>query len=168
MYGLLWTFVESVGAFFPNIRPDGWGQYALLVLPAVAYGSWRAWPIAKVTLTVPHSDSLLCVEFGDIWKKQGCIAIQVNEYFDSILGNHVSPNSLHGQFIRDVMRGRSDEFDKLVSTALVGHPFDQVSRPTGNTKRFKIGTTASIDGNSPVNTVLDEVGDQSLIWSSRS
>jgi hypothetical protein len=87
----------------------------------------------------------LCVEFGDIWKTQGCVALQVNEYFDSLLGNHVSTNSLHGQFIRDVMKGRSDEFDRLVSAALTGQPFVQVQRPSGNTRRFKIGTTAAVD-----------------------
>jgi len=144
-YGLLWTFVESIGAFFPTIKPDGWTQYALLILPSVAFGAWSAWPLRKVSLTVPHSDSELCVEFGDIWKTQGCVALQVNEYFDSLLGNHVSTNSLHGQFIRDVMKGRSDEFDKLVSAALTGQPFVQVQRPSGNTRRFKIGTTAAID-----------------------
>ena len=34
--------------------------------------------------------------------------------------------------------------------------------------RPDISTAGFGDGNSPVNTVLDEVGDQSLIWSSRS
>lgn len=144
-YGLLWTFVESVGTFFSQIKPDGLAQYAFLVVPSIAFGVWRAWPVSKVELTVPNSDSVLCIEFGDIWEKRHCIAIPVNEYFDSLLGDHVSPNSLHGQFIRDVLRSQSADFDAHVARALTNQPFDDVPRTSGNSKRYKIGTTASID-----------------------
>ncbi|MBC3808355.1 hypothetical protein H8K52_13455 [Undibacterium seohonense] len=144
-YGLFWTLVESVGAFFSQIKPDGILQYSFLVLPSVVYGVWRAWPISRVELAVPNSDTVLCIEFGDIWKKQGCVAIQVNEFFDSLLGNHVSPNSLHGQFIRDVLRSQSSDFDRYVTQALSNVPSEHVPRTSGNTKRYKIGTTAAID-----------------------
>lgn len=144
-YGLLWTLVESFGAFFPEIKPDGILQYSFLVLPSVAFGIWRARPVSRVELTVPNSDTVLCIEFGDIWKKRGCIAIQVNEFFDSLLGNHVSPNSLHGQFIRDVLRSQSSNFDSYVTRALSNVPFEEVARTSGNIKRYKIGTTAAID-----------------------
>lgn len=144
-YGLLWTFVESVGACFSFIKPNGLLGYALLVVPSVAFGLWRAWPVSRVELPVPNSDSVLCIEFGNIWEKNGCIAIQVNEYFDSLLGDHVSPNSLHGQFIRNVLRGQSTDFDTYVTRALANESFDVVPRTSGNSKRYKIGTTASID-----------------------
>lgn len=144
-YGLFWTLVESVGAFFSQIKPDGILQYSFLVLPAVVYGVWRAWPASRIELVVPNSDTVLCIEFGDIWRKQGCIAIQVNEFFDSLLGNHVSPNSLHGQFIRDVLKSQSSDFDKYVTQALANVPAEQVQRASGNTKRYDIGTTAAID-----------------------
>jgi hypothetical protein len=144
-YGVLWTIVESVSACFSQIKPHGLLGYALLVIPSVAVGAWRAWPVSKVELAVPNSDSVICIEFGDIWEKTGCIAIQVNEYFDSLLGDHVSPNSIHGQFIRDVLRGQSADFDTYVSRALSDEPFETVPRPSGNPKRYRIGTTASID-----------------------
>lgn len=144
-YGLLWTIVDSVGAFFPKIKPEGIYQYLLLILPSIAFAAWRAWPLSRTELTIPNSDSVLSIEFGDIWKKQGCVAIQVNEFFDSQLGDHVSTNSLHGQFIRDVLRGQSAHFDEYVSKALAIEPFENVPRPSGNTKRYRIGTTASID-----------------------
>jgi len=144
-YGLFWTLVESVGAFFSQVKPDGIVQYSLLVLPSVVYGIWRARPISRVELVVPNSDTVLCIEFGDIWSKQGCVAIQVNEFFDSLLGNHVSPNSLHGQFIQNVLRSQSSDFDKYITKALANAPFENVSRTSGNMKRYKIGTTAAID-----------------------
>ena len=144
-YGLIWTFIESVGAFFPAIKPDGLGQYLFLVILSIGVGIWRAWPVSRIELTVPHSDSVLAIEFGDLFDKKGCIAIQVNEFFDSLLGDHVSPNSLHGQVIRDLFRSQSTAFNQQVSKALDAEPFEIVPRATGNTKKYKIGTTASID-----------------------
>ncbi len=144
-YGLAWTLVDSIGAFFPDVKPEGWRQYGVLALVAFAYGARQAWPRMSIELTVPFSDSVVRVEFGDLWTKSGCIAIQVNEFFDSQLGNHVSPNSLHGQFIRDTLRGQSAEFDRLVNLALAAVPFDQVQRTSGNTRRYRTGTTACID-----------------------
>ena len=144
-YGLLWTLVESIGAFFSEIKPEGLAQYALLFVPSIVFGVWRAWPVSRVELTVPNSDSVLCIEFGDVFENDGCIAIQVNEYFDSLLGDNVSPNSLHGQFIRDILRSQSAEFDAHVTRALAAEPFENVPRKSGNSKKYKIGTTASVD-----------------------
>jgi len=144
-YGLLWTLVESIGFFFQQIKPEGLAQYALLIFPSIAFGVWRTWPVSKVEFTVPNSDSVLCIEFGNVFEKGSCIAIQVNEYFDSILGDHVSPNSLHGQFIRDILRNQSADFDSHVARALAAEPFENVPRKSGNSKKYKIGTTASVD-----------------------
>jgi hypothetical protein len=147
-YGVLWTLIESVSAFIDHWKPTGIVAYGALVLVSIAIGLWRALPVRRIEIRVPNSDSSISVEFGDILTKTGCVAIQVNEYFDSILGNHVSTNSLHGLFIRDVLGGQSATFDSLVQTALVTAPFDLVTRQSGNTRRYKIGTTASVDINS--------------------
>ena len=147
-YGALWTAIESVSAFEDKLKPTGAAAYCVLILLSIALGAWRAWPARRVEIRIPTSDSSIVVEFGDIFLKDGCMAIQVNEFFDSLLGQHVSPHSLHGQFIRDVLGGQSESFDALVTSALAGVPFDTVSRPSGNTKRYPIGTTASVDVNS--------------------
>ena len=143
-YGAIWTLVESISAFLPQIKPEG-KYYLILIIPSVIWGLWRAWPVSRIELTVPNSDTILCIEFGDLFDKGGCIAIQVNEFFDSQLGDHVSPHSLHGKFISNLLRGQSVEFDKLVFLALSTEPFECVDRTSGNKKKFKIGTTASVD-----------------------
>jgi len=144
-YGLAWTLIESIGAFFPEVKPEGWKQYGALIFLSLSYGLQQAWPRKSVELDVPFSDSIIRIEFGDLWKKKGCIAIQVNEFFDSQIGDHVSVNSLHGQFITNTLRGQSAEFDRLIGLALVNKPFEQVKRTGGNTRRFRIGTTACVD-----------------------
>lgn len=147
-YGALWTVIESVSAFEDKLRPTGAAAYGVLILLSIGVGSWRAWPARRVEIRIPASDSSIAVEFGDIFSKDGCIAIQVNEFFDSLLGQHVSPHSLHGLFISDVLGGQSASFDALVASALAGVPFETVPRPNGNPKRYHIGTTASVDVNS--------------------
>ena len=147
-YGALWTTVESLSAFIETMKPSGWRSYGTLILFSLGYGLWKSWPVRKIEIRVPNSDSSLNIEFGDLFKMHGCIAIQVNEYFDSLLGNHVSTNSLHGLFIRDILGGQSATFDSLVSKALSTTPSEIVKRSTGNTHRYSIGTTAAIDINS--------------------
>lgn len=147
-YGALWTVLESVSAFEDKLKPTGAVAYGVLILLSVAVGGWRAWPVRRVEIRIPTSDSSIAVEFGDIFSKDGCIAIQVNEFFDSLLGEHVSPHSLHGLFIRNVLGGQSVSFDALVTSALADVPFATVPRPNGNSKRYQIGTTASVDVNS--------------------
>lgn len=46
------------------------------------------------------------------------------------------------------MGGQSTSFDTLISAALAGEPYEVAQRPNGNQKRYKIGTTASVDVNS--------------------
>lgn len=146
-YGALWTVIESFSAFVETLKPSGVCAYAMLAGASMLAGAWKAWPAGRIELPIPGTDSSIAVEFGDIFSKKGCIAIQVNEYFDSRLGEHVSPNTLHGMFIRDVLGGQSASFDALVSAALAGVPHEEVPRQDGNTRRYKIGTTASIDVN---------------------
>ena len=147
-YGALWTIIESASAFEDKLKPTGAVAYGVLILLSVAVGIWRTWPARRIEIRIPTSDSSIAVEFGNILSKTGCIAIQVNEFFDSLLGEHVSPNSLHGQFIRDVLGGQSASFDSLIASALAGVPYEDVTRPNGNSKRYRIGTTASVDVNS--------------------
>ena len=147
VYGGIWTVIESLSVFIERLKPSGLLHYVCLLGVSAFVGIWRAWPSASTEIAVPNSDSSVAIEFGDIFKKTGCIAIQVNDFFDSVLGDHISPNSLHGKFIRDILGGLPDSFNRLVAQALSGVPHEQVVRSSGNTLRYKIGTTASVDVN---------------------
>lgn len=146
-YGALWTLAESFSAFVPDHKPEGLFQYSALILVCVGIGLWRAWPRQSVEIDVPNSDSSLVIKFGDIFKTDGCIAIPVNEFFDSQIGNHVAQSSLHGQLITNLLGGQSAAFDSLVSSALATQPCNVVARSSGNARQYKIGTTATIEIN---------------------
>ena len=147
-YGALWTVVESFGAFFENSEPGGILGYAAIVFFSVVFGIWRCWPKNHIELQIPGSDSSIEITFGDIFKGGSVIVIPVNEYFDGLLGDHVSKKSLHGQFIKNVLGGQSDTFDRLTSNALKSvEPKEHVQRDSGRTSKYPIGTVAKVDIN---------------------
>ena len=60
---------------------------------------------------------------------------------------HVSENSLHGTFIKDVLGGQSSAFFDLTSEALESVEAEEVERKSGHIKKYPIGTVASVDVN---------------------
>lgn len=146
-YGILWTTIVSFGFFFKNSKPEGVYWYASIVFASVVIGLWRCWPRQHVKLKIPASDSSIEIKFGDIFEGEGVVVIPVNEYFDGSLGDHVSENSLHGLFIRDVLGGQSNAFFDLTSKALESVVAEEVQRNSGRSKKYPIGTVACVDIN---------------------
>lgn len=87
------------------------------------------------------------IKFGNIFDSGAVVVIPVNEFFDGELGDHVSENSLHGQFIKGVLGGQSQSFYDLTSDALAGvKPKEKgVARSSGQCDRYTIGTVARVD-----------------------
>ena len=146
-YGVLWTTIVSFGFFFKNSKIEGAYWYVAIVLASVVTGLWRCWPREHVKLQIPASDSSIEIRFGDIFEGVGVVVIPVNEYFDGSLGDHVSENSLHGLFIRDVLGGQSNAFFDLTSEALESAVATNVQRESGREKKYPIGTVACVDIN---------------------
>ena len=134
-------------AFLPRLKPEGPGLYGALWFVSAVGGLWRAWPTRRIDLPIPASDSSLEVRFGDVFEGAGVIVIPVNEYFDGEIGDYVSPNSLHGQFIQNVLKGQSKTFVDLTSQALANVVPAQadVERQGGRCDRYAIGTVARVD-----------------------
>ena len=93
-YGFLWTAVDSFGNFFRNSKPEGFGWYSALIFISVVCALWKSRIRKRIELQVPLSDSSIELLYGDIFEGTGVIVIPVNEYFDGLLGDHVSENSL--------------------------------------------------------------------------
>ena len=148
-YGGLWVGVESIGAFFQFLRPEGLVWYGALVVLSVVGGVWRSWPTRRIEFPIPGSDSSFEIRSGDVFEGAGVIVIPVNEYFDGELGDHVSERSLHGRFIRDVLAGQAKTFGDLTGRALAGVTPEErgVRRASGRRDRYAIGTVARVDLN---------------------
>lgn len=144
-HGVIWAITRPLMAFFPDLVIGGF-YYTIMVAVSVIYGLWRCWPRNHVELSIPASDSSIEITFGDIFEGDGITVIPVNEYFDGLLDDrHVSENSLHGKFIRDVLGGQSQSFYNLISPGLESIPAKHVAREKGREKQYPIGTVARAD-----------------------
>ena len=148
-YGALWLAVESVSAFFISLKPEGVIWYSALLVLAALGGVWRACPTRRIEFPIPGSDSSFEIRIGNVFDGTGVVVIPVNEYFDGELGDHVSEQSLHGRFIRDVLAGQSKTFVDLTSKALAAVAPEEsgVLRPNGRRDKYAIGTVARVDLN---------------------
>jgi Domain of unknown function (DUF6430) len=143
-YSVMWTALEPSSFLFPTLKPEGGKPFAAMLSFAVAFGVFRSFPKQATKLRIKSINTTIEVSFGDLFHSQSSKIISVNEFFDSELGDHVSERSVHGQFIRRYFSGHPASFNELVDAELRGMPNDEVSRTTGRTKRYPIGTTAVI------------------------
>ena len=144
-YAMAWTLVEPLFDFFPSLKLEGFPQYLGLVIFGLIFAWWRTFPSENATIRLKNTNTSIEVVFGDIFDKSGHKVIPVNEYFDSEIGDPVSPLSLHGKFIQGVLGGRSSILDELVDTRLNVVPHELVPRQQGRGKKFPIGTTLMHD-----------------------
>jgi hypothetical protein len=143
-YSSLWTVIESVSNFFPDVKLQGAIYYLALVAISISIASALAYQRRLIKFRVGNSNTTIKVYFGDLFEQSGHLAIPVNEYFDSELGLPVSPKSLHGMVIDRFFGGHPASFDQLVTSDLASTPAQTISRSTGKTYKYEIGTTASI------------------------
>ena len=148
-YGALWLAVEPISVFFGSLKPTGLAGYGVLVALAAIVGIIRVWPRERIEFPIPASDSFFELTFGNIFDGSAVVVIPVNDFFDGEIGDHVSPNSLHGQFINDVLGGQSQSFFDLTGAALAdtrSEP-EHIVRSSGRCDRYAIGTVARVDVN---------------------
>ena len=147
VYGAFWLVVESLSWFFEFTKPGGWSRFGVFLAAVVICALYRARPTTRVAFPIPGSGSTLEIKFGDIFDGGMVVVIPVNDFFDGEIGDHVSENSLHGQFIKDVLGGQSQSFFALTSQALAGvkPKEERVERPSGRRDRYTIGTVARVD-----------------------
>jgi hypothetical protein len=69
----------------------------------------------------------------------------VNEYFDSAIGRPVSPESMHGYFIKNILGNKKEIFDDAVNKSLKGISSIHRARNIGKQEIYPIGTTAVLE-----------------------
>ena len=145
-YGASWTIAEPLGAVLEKWNPSGiW--YGAMVSTSIIVGLWKCRPRRNIEFKIPGSDSSIRIEFGDVFQSDNVVVIPVNEYFDGLLGDHVSERSLHGQFIKNVLGGQARAFYDLISKDLQNISSEEVHRERGRCSKYPIGTVARADVN---------------------
>ena len=146
-YSVIWTVVASTSRLLSisAIKPRSFLTFAVMVAASLAWGVYRTLPKRSISARIKSPDIAITVCFGDIFDTDGLRVIPVNEYFDSELGDHVSPHSLHGKLIERRFNGHSALFDSLVDEDLAAVTRQRIARTSGREQRYPIGTTARID-----------------------
>lgn len=139
--------MESVAFFYPILPLQEASRYVVFISLSIIISVIRVRQPRHVSIKVNTSDTTLNIYYGDIFNQKGYIAISVNEYFDSELGDPVSENSLHGIVIKEYFSGYPESFDNAVSQDLNGIQHEVIERERGNTKKYPIGTTAKVIAN---------------------
>lgn len=139
-YSVIWAMVEPFMTFIIK-EPPGIIMYLLMVLTSMIAGVLVSVPRKELALKIKNTDTQVRILFGDLFDMDGTIVIPANEFFDSEIGEPVSPKSLHGKFINKILGGQSNSFDAFVESSLQNIKYETVQRPQGKQRRYPIGTT---------------------------
>ena len=159
-----WSLIEPLQAFFTGLPVAGLSRFLTLAAIAIAVGAARVAPSNRKTASIPGTTSRITIAYGDLFSERGIIAVPVNEFFDSALGAHISPRSIHGQVISRLFDGDTKRFDAATDTALESVPSVNVARTSGRTRKYPPGTSAFLPLGKPsvIAFVLTETDLESL------
>jgi hypothetical protein len=104
-----------------------------------------SWPLSKINLKITNKFDVN-IYYDDLFNQNGIIIIPVNEYFDTLVDEKIiSSSTLHGQFIKEIFGGNTEELELLIKKELEKHEEKAIiERPRGNCKKYNLGTTISV------------------------
>jgi hypothetical protein len=144
-FSVIFTIIKGVNQFFPGVKVEGPFAFAAIIVGSAIFGLQKVWKPSSIKIKVANSDTSIEVLFGDLFCQDGIRTIAVNEFFDSALGKPVSEKSLHGIFLNKCFGGYPQPFDKQIDEQLAHELHEEISRPEGKTKKYKIGATAMLN-----------------------
>ena len=142
--GAMWTATEVLDFFLELDRAQRAWMLPVYLIVAAAVGLVLGRRPRSVEFIIPGTDTSVEIAVGDLFARPGCRAISVNEFFDTALPDHVSPNSLHGRFLTTYYDHQSANARSAIDAGLEGHSYVEVDRRSGATRRYQIGTTAEV------------------------
>jgi hypothetical protein len=132
-----------ISIYFENINK--YWFLLIFLFPSIFIAFLRTFPKNSIVIKLRNTNAIINIKFGDIFNENGNIAIAVNEYFDSEIGSPVSPESIHGHFIKSVLGNRQELFDSAVYKSLKGISSTYHMRNFGKQEIYPIGTTAVLE-----------------------
>lgn len=145
-FTLLWTFIEPVLGL-TNIELKGWISIIIFVLIGIFIATFKIIPSKEIEFRLKNTNTKIKILYGDLFKTESNKIISVNEYFDSEIGKLVSPNSVHGLFIKNILGGHKETFDKSVERYLCEYKNEYKERKEGKKFIYPIGSTAVVEFN---------------------
>jgi hypothetical protein len=146
-FGVLSAVVGTIGALFPDaFRTQGWVYLGVLLLVAVVWAGWRAFPRMSYErhFAVPNTTIRLIV--GDLFEQDGHLVIGTCDTFDTEIPNVIATTSVQGQMLLREYAGDLKRLDCDLDETLSNYAATQVEsardKPKGKLSRYPIGTVA--------------------------
>ena len=156
-FGVLITFADAS----LNVVPDesklhGWlhqivhmpfdkpAPILILILILIIIATIAHWPKTKAVYKDNRTDLTVIVECCDLFQQDGLKVIHAVDTFDTALGTIISPNSVHGLFLKKAQQAHVD-VDEAISRALKGiEPASEDPELPGKTLRYPLGTVCPV------------------------
>lgn len=145
--GVLWTiteiaqFVSSAAKTF--LEGHAASYLIIAVVGFVAVFFVKVFEPRQVSFAIPLTDTKVTLKFADMFKEDADVVVAVNEYFDSEIGQRVSPRSIHGQLVQQWFSSEA-EFRQRVDAALANVSAETTGRSPGPDAAYPLGTTVRI------------------------
>ena len=106
--GALWVIANPAAVLIPQIKPEGWGWYVAYLVVGVVVGAWQIRRKKMLKIPVEGRNTTIRVREGDLFHGPGVKVIPVNDRMSSTIGHAVAQQSVHGQFLMQVVRHRDE------------------------------------------------------------
>jgi hypothetical protein len=148
-YTLLWAIAEPLFSILKFDTTNCKGICLVIYgLISLIIALFSIWPKKFVDFKFKNTNTNVEILFGDLFQSEGHKVIPVSQYFDSKIGKPVSPRSVHGLYIQNILGGHSNILDEAVKQQLSGKEIEISRRPEGLNNKYPIGTTITISHNS--------------------
>ncbi len=141
-----------------------WIFIILIFITPFLFAIYEAFPVTEMNVVLDDVGTTIKVQFGDLFKCEGMIAIGVNDYFDTEIKNGIiSPSSLHGMFIKNIVKKKIKTLEACLDKelALEKGTFND-KRKEGRKMKYSVGTTVVYpqDKNDYLLTAISEMNEE--------
>lgn len=116
----------------------------ILLLLIVVIATIANWPVTRAVYKDSMSDIKVIVECCDLFQQQGMRVIHSVDTFDTALGTIISPNSVHGHFLKQCKQSNIDidtEIDNALKNISAEREDDDLP---GRKLRYPLGTVCPV------------------------
>lgn len=147
--GGLWLLTE-IGTFISinvrNFLELHSGSYlATAIAGSILAFLVRVYEPRKVSFEIPTTQIRVTLKFSDLFDEPCDIAVAVNEFVDSEIGQRIASNSVHGQLITRWFNSEA-HFRASVDSLLPKQLGVTTSRSRAPKRRYPLGTTVRVQG----------------------
>lgn len=153
------NFIDDIRLFVKGLVGESISAVLLVAFViSVIYAIGSLWSQLSIKLSIPQTNKIICVKFGNIFKCNGVRVVGVNNFFDTnVDGYIVSPNSLHGQLLTS-LNDNVKLFDAAVKRINDVTP-QKVERKKGKQYMYPIGTSTWFKMNDGIKYVITALSD---------